>query len=128
MAYLDKKPKAKKSPRRQKSKKVFFLVLNILIIHKAIRDEKSNRGTSVDIKKDENDIPGINRYKKDPKSPFFKLLVSKYTEQNIIKEVKECKKGDNDLIQLSPLPHISVITFIKNANKGGLEKQPQSKF
>ena len=25
IAYLDKKPKAKKSPRRQKSKKVFFL-------------------------------------------------------------------------------------------------------
>ena len=97
-------------------------------MHKAIRDEKSNRGTSVDIKKDENEIPGINKYKKDPKSPFLKLLVSKYTEQNIIKEVKECKKGDNDLIQLSPLPHSSVITLIKNAKKGGLEKQPQSKF
>ena len=97
-------------------------------MHKAIRDEKSNRGISVDIKKDENDIPGINRYKKDPNSPFLKLLVSKYTEQNTIKEVKECKKGDNDLIQFSPLPHSSVTTLIKNANKGGLEKQPQSKF
>ena len=40
---------------------------------KAIRDEKSNRGTSVDTKKDENDIPGINKYKKDPKSAFLKL-------------------------------------------------------
>jgi hypothetical protein len=49
-------------------------------MHKAIRDENSNRGTSVDIKKDENDIPGINRYKKDPNSPFLELLVSKYTE------------------------------------------------
>ena len=94
----------------------------------AIRDEKNNRGASVDIKKDENDIPGINKYKKDPKSAFLKLLVSKCTEQNIIKEVKKCKKGDNDLIQFSPLPHSSVTTLIKNANKGGLEKQPQSKF
>ena len=97
-------------------------------MHKAIRDEKNNRGTSVDIKKDENDIPGINKYKKDPKSAFLKLLVSKCKEQNIIKEVKKCKKGDNDLIQFSPLPHSSVTTLIKNANKGGLEKQPQSKF
>ena len=97
-------------------------------MHKAIRDEKSNRGTSVDIKKDENDIPGINKYKKDPKSAFLKFLVSKCTEQNIIKEVKKCKKGDNDLMQFSPLPHSSVTTLIKNANKGGLEKQPQSKF
>ena len=97
-------------------------------MHKAIKDEKSNRGTSVDTKKDENDIPGINKYKKDPKSAFLKLLVSKCTEQNIIKEVKKCKKGDNDLIQFSPLPHSSVTTLIKNANKGGLEKQPQSKF
>ncbi len=94
----------------------------------AIRDEKNNRGASVDIKKDENDIPGINKYKKDPKSAFLKLLVSKCTEQNMIKEVKKCKKGDNDLIQFSPLPHSSVTTLIKNANKGGLEKQPQSKF
>ena len=97
-------------------------------MYKAIRDEKSNSGTSVDIKKDENDIPGINKYKKDPKSAFLKLLVSKCTEQNIIKEVKKCKKGDNDLIQFSPLPHSSVNILIKNANKGGLEKQPQSKF
>ena len=97
-------------------------------MNKAIRDEKNNKGTSVDTKKDENDIPGINKYKKDPKSAFVKLLVSKCTEQNIIKEVKKCKKGDNDLIQFSPLPHSSVTTLIKNANKGGLEKQPQSKF
>ena len=46
-------------------------------MHKAIRDGKSNRGASVDIKKDENDIPGINKYKKDPKIAFLKLLVSK---------------------------------------------------
>ena len=97
-------------------------------MHKAIRDEKSNRGTSVDSKKDENDIPGINKYKKDPKSAFLKLTVSKYTAQNIINDVAKCKKGDNDLIQLSPLPHSSVTTLIKNANRGGLEKQPQSKF
>ena len=97
-------------------------------MHKATRDEKSNRGTSVDIKKDENDIPGINKYKKDPKIALLKLLVSKCKEQNITKEVKKCKKGDNDLIQFSPLPHSSVTTLIKNANKGGLEKQPQSKF
>ena len=97
-------------------------------MHKAIRDQKSNRGTSVDMKKHENDIPGISKYKKDPKSAFLKFLVSKCTEQNIIKEVKKCKKGDNDLIQFSPLPHSSVTTLIKNANKGGLEKQPQSKF
>ena len=45
-----------------------------------VRDEKNNRGTSVDIKKDENDIPGINKYEKDPKSAFLKLLVSKFTE------------------------------------------------
>ena len=49
-------------------------------MHKAIRDEKSNRGTSVDTKKDENDIPGINKYKKDPKIAFLKLWVSKYKE------------------------------------------------
>ena len=97
-------------------------------MHKAIKDEKNNSGTSVDIKKDENDIPGINKYKEDPKSAFLKLLVSNCTEQNIIKEVKKCNKGDNDLIQFSPLPHSSVTTLIKNANKGGLEKQPQSKF
>ena len=97
-------------------------------MQKAIRDEKNNRGTSVDIKKDEKDIPGINKYKKDPKSAFLKLLVSKYTEQNIIKEVKKCNKGDNDLIQFSPFPHSSVTTLIKNAKKGGLEKKPQSKF
>ena len=42
--------------------------------------------------------------------------------KNIIKEVKKCNKGDNDLIQFSPLPHSSVNTLIKNANKGGLEK------
>ena len=41
----------------------------------AIKDEKNNRGTSVDIKKDENDIPGINKYKKDPKNAFLKLIV-----------------------------------------------------
>ena len=41
-------------------------------MQKAIRDEKNNRGTSVDIKKDEKDIPGINKYKKDPKSAFLK--------------------------------------------------------
>tara|TARA_B100000524_G_scaffold318842_1_gene198529 strand:- start:169 stop:321 length:153 start_codon:yes stop_codon:yes gene_type:complete len=50
------------------------------MMQNAIRDEKNNRGASVDIKKDENDIPGINKYKKDPKSAFLKLLVSKCTE------------------------------------------------
>ena len=97
-------------------------------MHKAIRDEKNNRGTSVDIRKDENDIPGINEYKKDPKNAFLKLLVNKYTEQNIIKEVEKCKNGDNDLIQFSPFPQSSVTNLIKNAKKGGLEKKPQSKF
>ena len=46
-------------------------------MHRAVRDEKNNRGTSVDIKKDENDIPGINKYKQEPKSAFLKLLVNK---------------------------------------------------
>ena len=44
-------------------------------MHKAIKDEKNNRGTSVDIKKDENDIPGINKYKKAPKNALLKLIV-----------------------------------------------------
>ena len=46
----------------------------------------------------------------------------------MINDVEKCKKGDKDLIQLSPLPHSSVVILIKNANKGGLEKYPQSKF
>ena len=40
----------------------------------------------------------------------------------MINDVKKCKKGDNDLIQLSPLPHSSAIILIKNASRGGLEK------
>ena len=44
-------------------------------MHKAIKDEKNNNGTSVDIKKDENDIPGMNKYKTDPKNAFLKFIV-----------------------------------------------------
>ena len=46
-------------------------------MNKAIRDEKSNKGTSVDIKKDENDIPGISKYKKAPKNAFLEFIVSR---------------------------------------------------
>ena len=48
-------------------------------MYKAIRDEKSNKGTSVDIKKDENDIPGINKYKRDPKNAFLKYVIDSIT-------------------------------------------------
>ena len=46
-------------------------------MNKAIKDEKNNRGTSVDTKKDENEIPGMNKYRKDPKNAFLILIVSK---------------------------------------------------
>ena len=74
---MDKKPKAKNSPNNKKKKGVFFCELNIFIMYKAIKEEKNNKGTSVDIKKDENDIPGMSKYKKDPKNAFLKFIVSR---------------------------------------------------
>tara|TARA_B100000886_G_scaffold322167_1_gene264972 strand:+ start:361 stop:585 length:225 start_codon:yes stop_codon:yes gene_type:complete len=74
---LDKKPKAKNNPNRKKNKRFLFCELNIFIIHNAIKDEKNNKGTSVDIKKDENDIPGMNKYKKNPKNDFLKFIVNR---------------------------------------------------
>ena len=47
------------------------------MMYRAIKAEKNNKGTSVETKKDENDIPGINKYKKDPKKAFLKFLVSR---------------------------------------------------
>ena len=46
-------------------------------MNKAIKAEKNSKGTSVEIKKDENDIPGMTEYKKDPKKAFLKFLVSR---------------------------------------------------
>ena len=41
------------------------------MINNAIKDEKKINGTSVDIKKDENVIPGINKNKTAPNSDFL---------------------------------------------------------
>ena len=61
LAYFDKKPNETTIPKRKKLIKLFLDEQLILIINKAIKEEKNNNGTSVEIKNDEKVTPGINK-------------------------------------------------------------------